>query len=230
MKTKLLFIVVFFAVAVSASAQFNWGVKAGFNASTISGVKGALSEENAPLDMKYRPGFHVGIMTQYMMTEHFGIESGLYYTTLGVNGSYDENLNQDNYAKINVNFSPNYLQLPISALYKIKVGENLSLNPSLGIYLGYGIGGKAKTTADVVVDGEPLDLDYLNYDADFFGKTDGEEFANRFDMGATVGLNLQFEKFLIGLGYDYGFMKINKEKIEKNWYNGNVKVSVGYLF
>ena len=71
MKTKVLFLVAFFAIAISASAQFNVGVKAGFNASTISGTE----------DASYKPGFHVGLMAQYMVNEKFGLESGLYYST-----------------------------------------------------------------------------------------------------------------------------------------------------
>ena len=57
-------------------------------------------------------------------------------------------------------------------------------------------------------------------------------FINRFDAGATLGVNLQFNKFVIGLGYDYGFLKINKESYddEKDTFNGNIRVSVGYIF
>ncbi len=219
MKTKVLIIIAFFAVAVSASAQFNWGVKAGFNASTIYGAKDN-SDDDAKVN--FRPGFHVGVMAQYMMTQKFGLESGLYYTTLGVNTSSEGS--EDGYSyKYESKVNPSYLQLPISALYKIRVGENLSLNPSLGMYFGYGIGGKIKDTYKFNGESESSDENY-------FGKVDGEEWSNRFDMGATVGLNLQFEKFIIGLGYDYGFLKINKEKQDNNLYNGNIKVSVGYLF
>ncbi len=229
MKTKVLFIVAFFAVAVSASAQFNWGVKAGFNASTIYGIK---EDGDNSTKVNYRPGFHVGVMGQYMMSQNFGLETGLYYSTLGVNLK-EEDHSEGDYYKSETKMSPSYLQLPISALYKIRIGENLSLNPSLGVYFGYGLGGKIKFTEEY---SESTDID--EWDEDYFGKVeiyDGEttekkEWFNRFDMGATVGLNLQFEKFLIGLGYDYGFMKVNKEKMDKNLYNGNIKVSVGYLF
>ena len=205
MKTKVLFLVAFFAIAISASAQFNVGVKAGFNASTIANID----------DSKYRPGFHVGLMAQYMVTENFGLESGLYYTTLGVNVEYTDLVE----AKMN----PSYLQLPITALYKFQVGEGLSLYPSAGLYLGYGLSGKYKFISKLV----PSESEEF----DFFGKEDGEEWSNRFDAGATVGLNLQFNKFIIGLGYDYGFLKINKESGDDgNLFNGNIKVSVGYIF
>ena len=204
MKTKVLFLVAFFAIAISASAQFNVGVKAGFNASTMTNVE----------DSKYRPGFHVGLMAQYMVTESFGLESGLYYSTLGVNADH---------GTAELKMSPSYLQLPITALYKFQVGEGLSLYPSAGLYLGYGIAGKYEFVVESVASESEK--------SDFFGKEDGYEWSNRFDAGATVGLNLQFNKFIIGLGYDYGFLKINKESADDgNLFNGNIKVSVGYIF
>ncbi len=210
---KGLFILAFFAVTISASAQFNWGIKAGFNASTIRNANFGM--ENT--EVKYRPGFHVGLMGQYMFDSNLGLETGLYYSTLGVNINAKEGSGK-------TTMSPSYLQLPLSLLYKIRVGENLSLNPSLGIYAGYGVGGKIKITG----------TQDENEEYDYFGKDEGEkDFNNRFDMGATAGLTLQFEKFMIGLGYDYGFMKINNNKLEdgaKDVYNGNIKISVGYLF
>jgi hypothetical protein len=216
MKTKLLFIIAFFTIAVSASAQFNWGVKAGFNAATINGIKDFVTDEDLSVNTKYKPGFHVGIMGQYMLNSQLGLESGLYYTTLGVDFDWKEDGE-----KVEGKLNPSYLQLPLSLLYKINIGENLSLNPSVGVYFGYGLGGKVKES-----------IGQYSFEEDIFGKIDGEEWSNRFDMGATIGLNLQINKILVGLGYDYGFMKINKEKGDgdKNIYNGNIKVSVGYLF
>lgn len=210
---KSLFVLVFFAVAIVANAQFNLGVKAGFNASTIRGL-GSYDGES----VKFKPGFHAGLMARYMFTENMGLESGLYYS---LSGAKEENKDE----KYKTTYSPSYLQLPVSFLYKINIGEGLTLNPSLGLYLGYGIGGKMKF--------EDENYPEENQETDFFGKTDGEEYTNRFDMGATVGLNLQFEKFMIGAGYDYGLTRVNKEKAtdgDKNIYIGNLKVSVGYLF
>ena len=215
MKTKVLFFVAFFAIAISASAQFNVGVKAGFNASTVSG-----SDEDGAKP-SHRPGFHLGVMAQYMVTENFGFESGLYYTTLGVNVSAEyEGVD------IEMKMNPSYLQLPITALYKFKVGEDLSLYPSAGIYLGYGIGGKIK-----MVDESNGITGTL--ETNFFGKVAGETYMNRFDAGAVLGLNLQYNKYVIGLGYDYGLLRLNKEKAgsgEKDGFNRNIRVSVGYFF
>ncbi len=213
-------------LSMGANAQLTYGIKAGFNASTVTGFKDLTDDD---MDVTYRPGFHVGVAAQYMFAPQMGIETGLYYSTLGVNSKTEENGN-----KFEMSFSPSYLQLPIAFIYKIGVGQDLSFYPSLGLYMGYGIGGKFKSE----ISGQDVPegiKDMLNFEYDFFGdnvKT------NRFDLGATVGLNLQYSNYTIGLGYDYGFMNINSEDVKDDetgkklddWKNGNIKVSVGYFF
>lgn len=220
---KVLFIIAFFAVVLSVNAQVKFGVKAGFNASTISGLD--VADEGETAKVNYRPGFHVGVMAQYMMSENFGLESGLYYTALGANVKYT--YDSDVSSSVDLKVSPSYLQLPVSLLYKFNVGQDLYLYPSLGLYVGYGIGGKYKFS-------QTYNGTEISAEEDIFGKDDdGDVLFNRFDAGATVGLNLQFNKFLIGLGYDYGLLRVNKEKAgngEKDGYNRNIKVSVGYFF
>jgi len=186
---KVFFAVAFFAVAVSVSAQMSFGARAGLNVSTINGPHSVAD---------YKPGFHIGLATQFAMNSAMGIESGLYFSSLGAKyGSESTNAY--------------YLQLPLAYYYKFNVGLGLDLYPSAGVYLGYGLSG---------------DNDYFK-DKDIAGY--GIPGANRFDMGATVGLTLQYYKFTIGLGYDHGFLKTNPEG-DDSYTNGNIKVSVGYFF
>ena len=155
--------------------------------------------------------------------ENFGFESGLYYTTLGAKQS-----GESDGVDVDLKMNPSYLQLPITALYKFKVGENLSLYPSAGLYLGYGVGGKFKISPQESYEGVAMSVEM-----DFFGKVAGETLMNRFDAGAILGLNLQYDKYVIGLGYDYGLLRLNKEKAgsgEEDGFNRNIRVSVGYFF
>ncbi|KAA6345296.1 hypothetical protein EZS27_007109 [termite gut metagenome] len=105
----------------------------------------------------------------------------------------------------------------------------------IGLYFGYGIGGKVTSKYS---EGEETEEESF----DFFGKQDigeGEtkrEVTNRFDTGLTLGLTLQYSKFTLGLGYDYGLLTVDKKiedeysLSEKGVKNGNFKVSVGYFF
>ena len=173
---KISLAVALLVLAVSISAQSNFGIRAGLNTSSYNGVDG----------FDYKPGFNVGVAAQFALAPSMGIESGLYFSSLGAKLG-DESVNAY------------YLQLPVAYYYKFNVGLDLDLYPSAGIYLGYGLTG---------------DDDYFDY-------------AEKFDMGATVGLTLQYSKFTIGLGYDYGFLKVFDGGDATN---SNIKVSVGYFF
>jgi len=222
---KVIFIMLVAAFSVaSVNAQLNFGVKAGLNASTINGF--SEFEEGFSLDATYRPGFHIGVAAQCMFTPQMGIETGLYYSTLGINTG----MKMLGIELLSMNVNTSYLQLPVSFLYKFNVGQDLDIYPSVGIYLGYGLDGKLKVKSDLPL--EDLDVEIPD-DVSFFDSIEkGGLGSNRFDMGATIGLNLQYSKFTIGVGYDLGFLKINNKDSEtpKDWTNGNVKVSVGYFF
>ncbi len=238
------------AFTVSANAQLKLGVKAGFNASTINGI----GDGDEDTDYTYKPGFHVGVAAQYMFAPQMGIETGLYYSQLGVKGEYEKSGSTYSY-KSEGTLNPSYLQLPLSFLYKFDLGNGLQIYPSAGLYFGYGIAGKMKYE-DSWKEGNESGSD--KSERNFFGKDkfkyDGEsdpdeektELTNRFDMGLTFGVNLEISNMTIGLGYDLGLSKINKEKFEEpildedyniigtkkldDWKNGNIKVTVGYFF
>ena len=200
--SKALFAMAMVLLVSTANAQTSFGVKAGLNASTITGVD----------DAKYKPGFHVGLATQTSLTDNFGLESGLYYSTLGFQTKEVEG------AKFSAN--PSYLQLPLSLFFKLDLSSGLYLYPAVGVYAGYGIGGEYKIEGE----GASVNLDY-------FKKSDLFE-NNKFDFGFNVGASLRIDQLSIGLGYDLGLTKINKKSSDENddLKNGNIRVSVGYFF
>ncbi|MDR0541649.1 MAG: PorT family protein [Dysgonamonadaceae bacterium] len=215
-KTILVLFVTVLSVATVSAQGLNLGVRAGFNASNITGFPKIDLGDLAKASNNYKPGFQVGVVAQYMTTASFGFETGLYYSMLGT----DYKVTAGSVVSEKITMNPSYLQLPITALYKFNVGTDLDLYPQAGVYLGYGLGGKIK-------DG--------NESVNFFGKINDEEeeIANRFDAGLTLGLNLQYSKFVIGLGYDLGLLKINKEALGEGFNdlnNRNIKVTLGYFF
>ncbi|GHV59161.1 hypothetical protein FACS1894182_12830 [Bacteroidia bacterium] len=241
---KICLAIVFVCIAASVSAQFNFGVTAGVNTSTMSGLK-----QNENVSVNSKTGFQIGVAAQYMFTPKVGIETGLYYTTLGVKGKekafyWEEGIKVE--AKQETTLDPAYLHLPVSFLYKFQIKEGLYLYPSVGVYLGHGIGGKVKLNLSGNVMGIPFSMDG---NRNFFGKdiliiddeegTDEEktEIFNRFDMGGIAGLHLQYSNFVIGVGYDMGLLKVNKDDLYdvdgkklSDWKNANIHVSLGYFF
>lgn len=92
------------------------------------------------------------------------------------------------------NIKPNamYLQIPVMVNYKFNIKDAVTLYPSAGFYYGLGIGGKIK--------GE-------GYNVDSFGKTGA---LKRSDFGMRVSATVEWKKFSLGVGYEFGFMDINK--------------------
>jgi hypothetical protein len=232
----------FMALGITANAQLNWGVKAGLNVSTFSGLEDVFEGDSYSSYSEFysnKAGFHIGINVQYMLTPQLGIESGLYYSMLGVKCKYSVKDNFHFNFEGEATLAPSYLQLPVSLLYKFNLGQDLSLYPSVGLYAGYGIGGKIKGEIEYISGSGDTDTE-----VNFFGKdNDDKERTNRFDLGLTLGLTLQYSKYTFGLGYDCGFLKVDKKRekdeIEDGYKysfskdglsNRNFKVSVGYFF
>ncbi|MDR1526400.1 MAG: PorT family protein [Dysgonamonadaceae bacterium] len=232
-KTVLVICIALASVAIVNAQGLKWGVRAGFNTSTISNFpEFEISSEGGNLSTSspYKPGFQLGVVAQYMLTSQFGLESGLYYSQIGSRHEVKTSL-ADLYATVITKTNPSYLQLPITVLYKFNVGTDLYLYPQAGLYLGYGLAGKVKFSYETNIPdvGSEDVLGDDSLDLDFFGK-DSE--TNRFDAGLTLGLNLQYSNYVIGVGYDLGLLKINKESETgvKDMKNANVKVTLGYFF
>jgi hypothetical protein len=200
-------------MSTSVYAQkVRFGVKAGLNVSSLGGYEYVFSQEDVEFD--YKPGLYAGVLAQIALGSNLGLETGLYYAQLG--GKEKERDYQENYQ---VTATPSYLQCPVSVTYQFKPGK-ITLYPSVGLYAGYGLSGKIKTRGSIGsarIDG----------DADYFG-----DLARRFDVGGTVGLNLEYRKFVLGVGYDRGFVRVNKEKVlyDEDAYNSNYRVTLGFIF
>jgi len=206
---KMLLLMLLVLFTISVNAQFSVGVRGGLNLSSI--------QKFEPFELKSKASFHAGVFGRYMFDTSLGIESGIYYSALG--GKY-----VDNSSDFELTLNPNYLQVPVSVLYGFKLGNDFTLFPAIGVYLGYGIGGKAKAKGLFLEDMEfSPSQDYFN------------EYNNRFDMGVIAGLHLQYKRVILSAGYEQGFMKINKEQDEEsganvNILNGNFRISLGFLF
>ena len=198
----LVMFVTLLSVATMNAQEFRLGARAGFNAASIMNLPEATGVKNY-----FLPGFQAGVMAQYMLTSQFGLESGLYFSLLGIKQKATVSG-----VSSTATYRSSYLQLPITALYKFDAGLGLSLYPQAGVYLGYGLGGEVKVG----------DTRY-----DFF-----DDETNRLDAGLTFGFNVEHSNLVIGLGCDLGLLKLNKDSMSgtKDFKNVNIKVTVGYFF
>lgn len=216
MKKSILLLLVLVACSTASleAQKFNFGVRGGLNISSLGDYEHPIGVyEDSELDNRLGP--YAGLFVQYHITNQLGLESGLFYSQLG--GKDKENDYDESY-KITAN--PSYLQIPLTVFYKIDITNKFKFYPDLGIYAGYGIGGKMKTEGTIMNENVDSDLTYF------------DDFAREFDFGGTVGVNLEYNKFILSVNYDQGFTRVNKTKVkyEDNAYNSNLRITLGYIF
>lgn len=213
MKVKVFALVaMLFAGIMTASAQTVGGfastmTDSGHGAGVLRfGVTVGMNLSNiSDTEMDSRIGFNVGVRAEYNFSESVYGNVGLLFTQKGCEFSEDGD---------ELKYNPGYLELPIHVGYRYSLGNNVSIFGETGPYFAVGVCGKTK-------------VEYQGYsgDADFFG--DGG--AKRFDAGWGLRTGVEFSKFQVSLGYEYGFAKVFDDSDLKG-HNGNFMVGVSYMF
>ncbi|MGE0021183.1 MAG: porin family protein [Draconibacterium sp.] len=191
MNNKLLLLALILISGVEiATAQegFNWGLKAGMNASTQSEI-GNICDNNNLI-----AGFNGGLAGRYGFNDWLGVRSGLDFQMKGTKCEV---------AGIDVTNRLNYLLLPVKAEFSagekagFKNGQRLFF--ATGPYAGYLLNAKA------IKDDVTVDLDTYN---DF-------DFGWSFELGYKIPVNksnaLQFS-----LNYDMGISEVADDTDSEN--------------
>ena len=171
------------------------------------GVTAGMNVSNiTDMKMDSRIGFHVGAKAEYNITDNLYGNAALLFSQKGnqkEEGAYKETEN------------PGYIELPIHIGYRFKMGDKVSIFGETGPYFAYGICGKDKLEGTGVAD---YDVKFFDYDN-----------ANKFDFGWGVKAGVEYAKFQISLGYEYGITKVFDIDDVKP-HNSNFMVSVAYMF
>lgn len=201
LKIAAVLMVVFLGTAGSLKAQFQWGVNAGVNASTLSAL-GNLGDDSA-----LKIGFNSGLIVRYRFNDWLAFKSGVAYQQKGE--KIDEAI-----SKNEIETSLSYLVIPVKA--EFSAGEKAGLKNgrrlffATGPYFGYLL--DAKQT----VLGNTTDLNNLN-DVDFGWNL---ELGFEFPVMKTKALQ-------VSLNYDMGFSDI-AEEIDSQ--NKTASLNLGLLF
>lgn len=186
------------------------GVKAGMNLSTITG-------DADDVDSKF--GYHVGVTIDYELTENLFLMSGVEFTTKGAKEKGEMETGYDWNADVELTVNPMYLQVPIHFGYKLDIAKETKMVFRAGPYVAFGVGGKAKLTGNYIADEK----------TNVF-KTNGYK---NFDFGFGLGTGVEFKKYALNVGYDFGVTNIDntKDKDERETFrNGNFHIGLGYKF
>jgi len=185
---KFLIIALILGWSVTSFAQPIFGLRAGFNLSTML-AKDDQMNYGDEMNFKMKPGFNIGPTLEVPINDMFSFETALLLSTLGVNSEYD-------YGGGNTKetLSLLYLQIPLTAKAAFDVGGT-KLFGAFGPYLGYGLSGKWKSA------------DYPDEDVKWGTNTEEDHF-KRFDFGLHFGAGVGIKAFEVGLSYDLGLANI----------------------
>ena len=203
----------FTTAAVMAQSQF--GVKAGFNVATVN----QDTDFGEDVDEPWRPGFNIGLASQFRVSEVFAVAPEISYTQrgylyeFGTGGEY--------------NIRYDYVNVPV--LFRLNFGDILKGYVNAGPTFGYLLSGKLKAEGEIL--GEQYAIDEkLNFDSD--GENEWDLDANRFEFGGSIGggimLDTEGGSFLIDLRYTQGFTNI--ANVDESDGNKNQEVSVSLIY
>jgi hypothetical protein len=154
-------------------------------------------------------GFNAGIIIDFRLSSHMYLLTGLEYTIKGAKSD-------DTPDKSGTFETPTYLQLPLHAGYMFPVSREVRLVVHAGPYMAYGIGGKVKINKPA--EGGEKEIDY-------FGVGVG-----KFDWGLGLGVNAEYNSFLLGAGFDRGLRNFATGYNDGKARTKNFYMTLGYLF
>ncbi len=212
---KVILVAALMAVSAPAFAQFANSGSSSSSADTEDYNRVGITYENANLSPKGGDsfglnGFGVNYIHGFSVSSELPlfVETGLKFS--GVFHSESEGSEE-------VKNTFMYLAVPVNVAYKFAVGENMSIQPYLGLNLKFNLVGKQKYT----------DSDYPedDYEINVFDKDDMDPTWKRFQLGWHIGAGLNYKQFYVGLSYGTDFIKIAK-KVN----TGTFSIGVGYNF
>lgn len=201
LKTFIIAACVLLGTAGLAKAQFQWGLNAGINASTMSAL-GNLGDDNA-----LKIGFNSGLIARYRFNDWLAFKSGVAYQQKGE--KMDEAI-----TKNEIKTSLSYLVLPVTA--EFSAGEKAGLKDgrrvffATGPYFGYLLDSKQ------TVSGNTTNLKDLN----------NGDFGWNLELGFEFPV-LKTSALQISLNYDMGLSDI-AEGVDSQ--NKTASLNLGLLF
>ncbi len=205
-----------------AMAQFYTGVRVG---GSLSNITTPAIVDMVPVDIRHLPGIEVGVVSEYEISEKFGIQGELNYREKGfrISEGMDLNIfNLDFPLGVRVDTRLRYLDMPIMAKYNIGSGP-VQGYVMAGPQLGYAMNGSINTRANFLVDWQltntPINLSGLNHE--------------RFEIAGVVGAGVEFAagpgKIFMDARYSRSFSdSFNITLVDLNIKNHGFGLGVGY--
>jgi hypothetical protein len=205
-------------------AQVSFGIAAGMNQSTMEyrDPVGNASETKSPLRR-----FNCELLAYFPVVEGFYIIPAIRLVTKGAN--LTANHSQGGQAEYTRRLDVRYLEIPVSAAYKIPVSFG-RITVGAGPYAAYGMCGNNRlqvyNTVGTVVSTNDYDVEFSRHVNK--GIYPGTRL-NRWDVGGQVIAGVEFNNLImVGLHYSRGIRNLDLSG-NSMIRNSSMGVSIGYL-
>ncbi len=219
------------ALSMSAMAQdLSFIVNAGYQGANLANIDKKTAK--AELLNGFRGGVAVDWTFLNLGVTQLSVQPGVYFSMKGAK-----------LASLDVNKKPvdlirqlNYIDVPVLLNARFGLADHTNVFVNAGPYVAFGINGKTKLAKP--------DKEKSISDIDLFK----DKVYNRFDWGMQVGAGVEFNRFMVGVGYQLGLQDLSKGvnmtsseafKKAEDWFrssfasktnNTNFFVTVGYRF
>ncbi|MDR1343693.1 MAG: PorT family protein [Prevotellaceae bacterium] len=228
MRKKLLLVATLIAgVAYGAAAQepIKLGVRAGLN---FDNQTSKFDSNSKTGDSKV--GFHLGGIADVPLANYapslpawLYFQPGLYLTTKGTKSSETDEGYDSQGRTFEVKYTNTtslyYLEVPLRALAKFTLTDDIKVNVNFGPAIGVAVSGKEKSEKS---GGGQSGTETVNI---FDDKDTG-----RFHFGLDFGGGIEYKQFYVGLGYDLGLSNMYTGDGDYSVKNSTFSINLGYSF
>lgn len=227
---KLILTLAAVVIASGAFAQLHFGVKAGGNLSTISGMSseengldwGDLAKVTPSQSMKL--GFNVGAWAEYMVMPMLGVQVELNYSAQGVNTKIEtssEFLGSGATSTTDTKWSAGYVNIPILAKAHF---ANIAVyaGPQLGFATGFNTKSTVKTNDSTTINDPEAVEDYSGFDLSL-------ALGAQYKLTANIGVDARYN---IGLTNVFPTLKNDNGDVTREGFGkqGVLQIGVFYEF
>lgn len=202
MKGRIFFLTLLLGLCVAAQAQL------GFNI----GYSNSLIKTDTRLNFN---GINGGVTYDMLI-------SGDWYMLYALNYSYFAKTVTDkpsNVLTIHNKYRYHFVELPIQGAYILTLFDEIKVMGFAGPKLGYALSGTKIVERETIIDEKPTKTNL--YDSN----------RSKFDVKLGVGLGIQYKKYRLKAGYDWGLLnQYSGPETNVNWYRNEFFVNIGIIF
>lgn len=206
-----------------STSPITFGVKAGFNASTLSKYDGYDGYDN---DQKLKPGFNAGVFVNIPVAEKFSVQPEVLFSQLGSKTEEREvyYVNSDKFRReTDYKKTLNYLTVPVMVQYNILPQLYVEAGPEFGFLLG----GKDKGDFTLTqTSGSTTTTQTTSFSENIV-----KDLHNKFNFGIGIGAGYYFtQNFGVTARFTAGITDIYKHNTGDAVRNNAFQVGVAYKF